>query len=125
MKEIKREDIKVGDIVGVPFVVSIGWSHFRYNKIIPMEVARITPARTKIVMTNGRELGRYDRVYELDDKVKYETKVAECAKNISSKMYELEAMSHDGTLFRKNDDKLIEVSALLDKVMEVLTNESH
>lgn len=122
MNRLNREDIKVGDIVGVPFPVTIGWTRFRYQKIVPMKVARITPARTKIVMTNGREIDRKEPLYEIDKETKYQTQIAECAENISTKLHQLGEMKRD-SLFRKSDTQLENVSFLLDKIMEVLADD--
>lgn len=125
MNRLNRENIKVGDIVGVPFPVTISWTRFRYQKIVPMTVARITPAKTKIIMTNGREIGRHDPLYEIDEEVKQQTRIAECAGNISNKLYQLGEMKRDDSLFRKSDTQIENVSFLLDKIMEVLTDESN
>lgn len=123
MNRLNREDIKVGDIVGVPFSVTIGWTCFRYQKIVPMKVARITPARTKIVMTNGREINRKEPLYEIDKETKYQTQIAECAGNISTKLYQLGEMKRNDSLFQKSDTQLENVSFLLDKIMEVLADD--
>lgn len=123
MNRLNREDIKVGDIVGVPFPVTISWTRFRYQKIVPMTVARITPARTKIVMTNGREIDRKEPLYEIDKEVKHQSHIAECAGNISNKLYQLGEMKRDDSLFRKSDTQIENVSFLLDKIMEVLADD--
>lgn len=123
MNRLNRENIKVGDIVGVPFPVTIGWTRFRYQKIVPMTVARITPARTKIVMTNGREIDRKEPLYEIDKEAKHLSHIAECAGNISNKLYQLGEMKRDDSLFRKSDTQIENVSFLLDKIMEVLADD--
>ena len=123
MNILNREDIKVGDIVGVSSLVITGGTRFRYQRIVPMKVARITPARTKITMTNGREIGRNERLYEVDEETKYKTQIAECAVNISDKLYQLEKMKQNDSLLRKSDTQLENVSFLLDKIMEVLTDD--
>ena len=49
LKEISRDDLKVGDTVGIARTVNCGWlSTFRHRKIIPVKITRITPKRTKI-----------------------------------------------------------------------------
>lgn len=125
MNRLNRENIKVGDVVGVPFPVTIGWTRFRYQKIVPMTVARITPARSKIIMTNGREIDRKEPLYEIDKEAKHQSHIAECAGNISNKLYQLGEMKRDDSLFRKSDTQIENVSFLLDKIMEVLADESH
>ena len=47
------------------------------------------------------------------------------AGNISNKLYQLGEMKRDDSLFRKSDTQIENVSFLLDKIMEVLADESH
>lgn len=50
---IDKSTLKPGDVVGIRMKTQIGWGFFRYPKTIPLTIERITPARTKFVMTNG------------------------------------------------------------------------
>ena len=48
LKEIDKDTLKVGDVVGVAREVSYGWkSSFRHKMIYPAKITRITPKRTK------------------------------------------------------------------------------
>ena len=59
LKEISRDDLKVGDTVGIARTVNCGWlSTFRHRKIIPVKITRITPKRTKIETDIYGEINR-------------------------------------------------------------------
>ena len=59
LKEISRDDLKVGDTVGIARTVNCGWlSTFRHRKIIPVKITRITPKRTKIETDIYEEHGK-------------------------------------------------------------------
>lgn len=124
MKAIDRNTMKPGDTVGVPRKVYIGWGTFRYVKIVPMKVQRITPAKTKIVMENGVEYDRYQKFYELDEDAKNQTYVAECAERLNDALYELQGFKLQGKLFTMKDDTIVALSESMDKVMEVLKCQS-
>ena len=63
LKEISRDDLKVGDTVGIARTVNCGWlSTFRHRKIIPVKITRITPKRTKIETDIYEEHGRQGAV---------------------------------------------------------------
>ena len=62
---IDKNTLKPGDVVGIRVKTQIGWGFFRYPKTIPLTIERITPARTKFVMTNGSEFGRRDSFYPI------------------------------------------------------------
>lgn len=59
---IDKNTLKPGDVVGIRVKTQIGWGFFRYPKTIPLTIERITPARTKFVMTNGSEFAK--RIWE-------------------------------------------------------------
>lgn len=117
---IDKDILCPGDIVGVRIATRLGWGYFRYAKTIPMKIERITPARTKFVMTNGAEYNKSEPFYEITDKERHETRVAECAVNISNILNGIDNLKRNSKLFSKDDDTIIAVSELLDKVMEVL-----
>ena len=59
LKEIDKDTLKVGDIVGVARDVSCGWgSSFRHRRIYPVEIVKVTPKRTKIV---SLQFGEHDK----------------------------------------------------------------
>lgn len=83
---IDKSTLKPGDVVGVRMKTQIGWGFFRYPKTIPLTIERITPARTKFVMTNGAELGRNAVFYPITAETNHRTHVAKCAEKISSSL---------------------------------------
>ena len=118
--EIDKDTIRPGNIVGIKIATRLGWEFFRYVKTIPMEIKRITPARTKFIMTNGAEYNKSEPFYEITDEARYETHVAKCAENILKSLNEIDNLKRSSKLFKMDDDTIIAISELLDKVVEVL-----
>ena len=49
LNPINKDDLKVGDVVGVAREVRCGWgTNFRHVMVYPAKIVRITPKRTKI-----------------------------------------------------------------------------
>lgn len=49
LNPINKDDLKVGDVVGVARGVQCGWgASFRHVMVYPAKIIRITPKRTKI-----------------------------------------------------------------------------
>lgn len=117
---IDKDTLRPGDIVGVRIATRLGWGYFRYPKTVPMKIERITPARTKFVMTNGVEYNKSEPFYEITDKSKHETRVAKCAENISKALNEIDNLKRNSKLYSQDDDTIIALSELMDKAMEVL-----
>ena len=59
LEEVDKSTLKVGDTVGVMCTTIINWCYFKYSRIIPKTIARITPARTKFVMTDGTDYKKH------------------------------------------------------------------
>ena len=64
LKEISRDDLKVGDTVGI-----------RHRKIIPVKITRITPKRTKIETDIYEEHGKGEKFYEYDENARKENEL--------------------------------------------------
>ena len=76
LKEISRDDLKVGDTVGIARTVNCGWlSTFRHRKIIPVKITRITPKRTKIETDIYEEHGKGEKFYEYDENARKENEL--------------------------------------------------
>lgn len=101
---IDKSTLKPGDVVGVRMKTQIGWGFFRYPKTIPLTIERITPARTKFVMTNGAETN-------------HRTHVAKCAEKISSSLMALERLQRDGKLFSQDDDFIVKCAERLEQIL--------
>lgn len=113
--------MRVGDTVGVAFPTGIGYSRFRYSRVLPFKIARITPKRTKIILEDGREIDRSIPLYELNEDTAAATRVAECAININKKLMDMDLLQRSGKLFSRSDYDIEKASELLNEVMEVLT----
>lgn len=87
---INKDTLKPGDVVGIKRATQIGWTYFRYPKTVAMTIERITPARTKFVMTNGCEFGKNEPFYPITAESRNQSYVAECAKKIGRCFAELE-----------------------------------
>lgn len=120
LKQIDKSTLNPGNVVGIAYDVKIGWSNFRYQKIIPKKIKRITPARTKFITEDGCEYGKGDLFYEMGEEAKRQTKVAICAENICKVLFEIKDMRRNGELYSKPDDVLISVSEALNKALEKL-----
>ena len=58
LNPINKDDLKVGDVVGVAREVRCGWgTSFRHVMVYPAKIVRITPKRSKI----ETDIGEYDK----------------------------------------------------------------
>lgn len=77
LKEINKDTLKVGDIVGVARDVSCGWSSsFRHQRIYSAKVTRITPKRTKFFTDKFGEHDKRETFYEPDSNAVKENHLA-------------------------------------------------
>ena len=113
LEEIDKSTLKVGDTVGVMCTTIINWCYFKYSRIIPKTIARITPARTKFVMTDGTDYKSTKKFYKLDEEVRRQNYVIDCAKEIQKCINELQGKTANGAIFRKSDDNIIKISEIL------------
>ena len=113
---INKDTLKPGDVVGIKRATQIGWTYFRYPKTVAMTIERITPARTKFVMTNGCEFGKNEPFYPITVESQNQSYVAECAKKIGRCFAELENLRKDGKLYTQDDDFIVTTSELLEQI---------
>lgn len=77
LNPINKDDLKVGDVVGVAREVSYGWnSSFRHKMIYPAKITRITPKRTKIETDQFGEHDKNEIFYEYDENAEKENELA-------------------------------------------------
>lgn len=117
-KAIDKNILKPGDVVGVRVKTQIGWGFFRYPKTIPHTIKRITPARTKFIMTNGSEFGRHDSFYPITAETSSQTHVAECAEKIHKALMILDRLQQDGKLFKQDDDFIVRTAERLQQISD-------
>lgn len=129
LKEIDKDTLKVGDVVGVAREVSYGWgSSFRHQLIIPAKITRITPKRTKFFTDKFGEHDKREVFYVCDVNAGSETYLAKSFKCLSDGIYELNEqfdMGIDVSRVRNCQGSYDETDAKfrtvkLDKVLEEL-----
>lgn len=77
LKEIDKDTLKVGDVVGIARPVRIGWySQFRHMRVVPAKIVRITPKRTKIETDQFGEHDKNEIFYEYDENAEKENELA-------------------------------------------------
>ena len=78
LKEIDKDTLKVGDVVGIAREVGIGYiSIFRHDRIISATITRITPKRTKITTDKFGDHDRHEKFYEYNYNAEKENELAE------------------------------------------------
>lgn len=123
LKPVDKTSLKVGDTIGVPIEIRIGWSTFRYCTVHPKTIARITPARTKFIMTDGTEYTKHITFCMIDEETEHWNTVAKAAQRINNALYLFDQSKSRGELFKKDDDTLLALSDLLSKAADILSPE--
>lgn len=123
LEEVDKSTLKVGDTVGVMCTTIINWCYFKYSRIIPKTIARITPARTKFVMTDGTDYKNTKSFYKFDDEARRRNYVIDCAKEIQKCINELQGKTANGAIFRKSDDDIIKISGILKELCKEIEEE--
>ena len=121
LKEISRDDLKVGDTVGIARTVNCGWlSTFRHRKIIPVKITRITPKRTKIETDIYEEHGKGEKFYEYDENARKENEFAEKFVLVKDMEFELNQFENKYGLKRMDDEDILEMADYVEKIMKIL-----
>jgi hypothetical protein len=121
LKEISRDDLKVGDTVGIARTVNCGWlSTFRHRKIIPVKITRITPKRTKIETDIYEEHGKGEKFYEYDENARRENELAEKFVLVKDMEFELNQFENKYGLKRMDDEDILEMADYVEKIMKIL-----
>lgn len=121
LKEISRDDLKVGDTVGIARTVNCGWlSTFRHRKIIPVKITRITPKRIKIETDIYEEHGKGEKFYEYDENARKENELAEKFVLVKDMEFELNQFENKYGLKRMDDEDILEMADYVEKIMKIL-----
>lgn len=121
LKEISRDDLKVGDTVGIARTVNCGWlSTFRHRKIIPVKITRITPKRTKIETDIYEEHGKGEKFYEYDENDRKENELAEKFVLVKDMEFELNQFENKYGLKWMDDEDILEMADYVEKIMKIL-----
>lgn len=91
LNPINKDDLKVGDVVGIAREVRCGWeTSFRHVMVYPVKIIRITPKRTKIETDKFGEHDRYETFYKYDSEAIKESEMAKKFKEIKDGVYAIE-----------------------------------
>lgn len=120
LKEISRDDLKVGDTVGIAREVRSGFGiGLRHVMVYPAKITRITPKRTKI----ETDIGEYDKhevFYKYDSEAIKESEMAKQFKAIKDGVYVIEDFKSRHGLRAIKDEDLDTLSEHINAVAEIL-----
>lgn len=121
LKEIDRDSLKVGDVVGVAREVNYGWkSSFRHRRIIPAKIIKITPKRTKFFTDKFGEHDKREVFYECDSEAARETFFAKAFRDIQDGIFELTESKRKDRIEKISDEDLPEVARHMKAITEIL-----
>ena len=120
LNPINKDDLKVGDVVGVAREVRCGWgTNFRHVMVYPAKIVRITPKRTKI----ETDIGEYDKhevFYKYDSEAIKESEMAKKFKEIKDGVYVIEDFKSRRGLRVIKDEDLDTLSEHINAIAEIL-----
>lgn len=118
---INKDNLKVGDVVGVAREVQCGWgTTFRHVMVYPAKIIRITPKRTKIETDKFGEHDRYETFYKYDSEAIKESEMAKKFKEIRDGVYTIEDFKSSRGLRVIKDENLDALSEHINAVAEIL-----
>ena len=121
LKEIDKDTLKVGDVVGIAREVSYGWkSSFRHQLITPAKITRITPKRTKIETDQFGEHDKNEIFYEYDENAEKENELAIMFKQFRDGRYAFEDFNRKYGLDSIGDEDLMEAADHMKAITEIL-----
>lgn len=121
LNPINKDDLKVGDVVGVAREVRCGWgANFRHVMVYPAKIIRITPKRTKIETDKFGEHDKYETFYKYDSEAIKESEMAKKFKEIRDGVYAIEDFKSSRGLRVIKDEDLDVLSEHINAVAEVL-----
>lgn len=120
LSPINKDDLKVGDVVGVAREVRCGWgASFRHVMVYPAKIVRITPNRTKIETDIG-EHDKHETFYKYDSKAIKESEMAKKFRKIRDGVYAIEDFKSKRGLRVIKDEDLDALSEHINAVAEIL-----
>ena len=121
LNQINKDDLKVGDVVGVAREVRCGWgTSFRHVMVYPAIIIRITPKRIKIETDKFGEHDRYETFYKYDSEAIKESEMAKKFNEIRDGVYAIEDFKSRRGLKVIKDEDLDTLSEHINAVVEVL-----
>lgn len=120
LKEIDKDTLKVGDVVGVMRTVQAGWRcSFRHSLITPAKIIRITPKRTKFVTDKFGDHDKCETFYKCNSNAEKENDLAEKFVQFKEGLWDIEIFRKGG-LTRISDEDLPEVAEHMKAITEIL-----
>lgn len=120
LNPINKDDLKVGDVVGVAREMRCGWgTSFRHVMVYPAKIIRITPKRTKI----ETDIGEYDKhevFYKYDSEAIKESEMAKKFNEIKDGVYVIEDFKSRRGLRVIKDEDLDTLSEHINAIAEIL-----
>lgn len=121
LNPINKDDLKVGDVVGVAREVRCGWgTSFRHVMVYPANIIRITPKRTKIETDKFGEHDKNEVFYKYDSDAIKESEMAKKFKEIKEGVYAIEDFESKRGLRTIKDEDLDTLSEHINAVAEIL-----
>lgn len=121
LKEIDKDTLKVGDIVGVAREVECGWrSSFQHRRIYPVEIVKVTPKRTKIVSLQFGEHDKKEVFYKLNNSTMQENTLALAFETFQDGIYKLGELRRNGHMQSISDEDVLEASKHMKTIMEIM-----
>ena len=121
LKEIDKDTLKVGDVVGVARPVRTGWySQFRHMRVVPTKIVRITPKRTKIETDQFGVHDKNEHFYEYDGNAKKENELAFQFETFKDGAFELGEFNRSFGLEIISDEDVTEVAEHMKAITEIL-----
>ena len=121
LNPINKEDLKVGDVVGVAREVRCGWgASFRHVMVHPAKIIRITPKRTKIETDKFGGHDKHEVFYKYDSEAIKESEMAKKFKELRDGVYAIENFKSSRGLRVIKDEDLDALSEHINAVVEVL-----
>lgn len=120
LSPINKDDLKVGDVVGVAREVWCGFgARFRHVIVYPVKIVRITPKRTKIETDIG-EHDKHETFYKYDSEAIKESEMAKKFRKIRDGVYAIEDFKSKRGLRVIKDEDLDALSEHINAVAEIL-----
>ena len=121
LKEIDKDTLKVGDLVGIARKVSYGWkSSFRHQLITTAQIIRITPKRTKFFTDKFGEHDKGEIFYEPDSNAVKENHLAMLFDGFQRGVYELNEFKRKEGIGIISDSDLLIVAEHMKVITEIL-----
>lgn len=120
LSPINKDDLKVGDVVGVAREVRCGWGEsFGHVMVYPVKIIRMTPKRTKIETDIG-EYDKHETFYKYDSEAIKESEMAKKFRKIRDGVYAIEDFKSKRGLRVIKDEDLDALSEHINAVAEIL-----